>query len=364
MFDPTRPHAAVAALLLALAVAPLGCKAPQAAAAEAPVVDAEKEKEGDSHGGGDKGDKKESKDAKEGKDHHARAGHGHEGHAKKFTVPFAAEADKDDPLALTRTFFHGVFTDNAAYARTHDPAFFKAFAGSQKPRATVVTCSDSRVQSPAYDATPENDDFTIRNIGNQVANSEGSVEYGVHHLKTPVLFVLGHTGCGAVKAAMGDYGKESDAIKHELDAIKVAKRKEGVKDDDPAAWVDGVVQNVNDQVAAALAKFDDEVASGALTIVGGVYDFRNDMKAGTGKIVLVNVNGNRDAAKLQAFERGVLGLVGPDPHAGDGARAKDTVEIKDIKDLRDALRDAKAQPQPMAAKEPKAPAKEAHGSAH
>ncbi len=244
--------------------------------------------------------------------------------SKKFGVPFAVDVDREEPLAQTRSYFQALFADNSAYMRTHDGAFFKAFATSQKPRATIVTCSDSRVQSPAFDATPENDDFFIRNIGNQISTSEGSVEYGVHHLKTPVLLILGHTGCGAVKGAMGDFSKESAAIRRELEPMKVPKRKEGTKDDDPAQWLDGVVANVHEQVAFALATFGEEVAEGRLTVVGAVYDLRNDLKQGSGRVLLVDVNGHRDAAKVQAFERGVLGLVGPDPRATDaGARTRE-----------------------------------------
>src|SRR5262249_55119934 len=58
----------------------------------------------------------------------------------------------------------------------------------------------------------------------------------------------------------------------------------------------------------ALEKFEEEVGSGSLTVVGAVYDFRNDMRQGFGKVAIVDVNGNSDAAKIQAFERGVLGL--------------------------------------------------------
>src|SRR5262249_30186505 len=158
------------------------------------------------------------------------------------------------------------------------------------------------------------------NIGNQVANAEGSVEYGVHHLHTPVLLILGHTGCGAVKAAMGDYSKESDAIRRELEPLKIPKRsgekseksrersadkekgdkgeKNGdqEKDLDPAVWADGVVANVHAQVARALEKFDEEVGAGTLTVVGAVYDFRNDLHQGLGKVTIVDVNGNAEPA--------------------------------------------------------------------
>jgi carbonic anhydrase len=62
----------------------------------------------------------------------------------------------------------------------------------------------------------------VRNIGNQIATAEGSVEYGVRHSHTPLLIIVGHVACGAIKAATGNYSSESDAIKHELNGIKIA----------------------------------------------------------------------------------------------------------------------------------------------
>ncbi len=93
--------------------------------------------------------------------------------------------------------------DNDLYMR-RGAQFFAAFADKKRRAATVVTCADSRVQNPAWDASAEDDDFTIRDIGNQLENVAGSVEYGVEHLNTPLLLVVGHTGCDAVKAAMED----------------------------------------------------------------------------------------------------------------------------------------------------------------
>ena len=228
--------------------------------------------------------------------------------AHKYAVPFAWETGQAEPLSLARHFMHDAVSDNGVWMRAHDGSFFKPFADAQHPRATIVTCSDSRVQSDAWDLTPENDDFVIRNIGNQFGNAQGSVEYGVHHLKTPVLLVLGHTGCGAVKAAMGDYGKESEPIRHELDGLKVSKLKEGQKDSGPdfnKVWSDAVVANVHDQVTRAVARFGEEVLEGSLIVVGAVYDFRNDRKQGWGKLAIVDVNGNADPQKVQAFEKAV-----------------------------------------------------------
>ena len=183
--------------------------------------------------------------------------------------------------------------DNRNFMRTHKPAYFKPFTDEQHPRATVITCADSRVHTHALDATPDNDLFVVRNIGNQIVTAEGSVEYGINHLHTPVLLIVGHSACGAIKAAAGDYSKESGPIKNELDTIQIPKGEPGIN---------SVVLNVNNQVKYAMSKFEEKVISGELTIVGAVYDFRNDLNKGQGKLNLVNVNGETDPQKLAQLE--------------------------------------------------------------
>lgn len=185
-----------------------------------------------------------------------------------------------------------IVSSNAGFMKKHGPAHFKPFLDGQHPRATVVTCSDSRVQMHAIDDTPDNDLFVIRNIGNQLATAEGSVEYGVHHLHTPVLMILGHVRCGAIKAALGDYAKESPAIKRELDTLKVT-RGEG--------WLENVKLNVDNQVAEAMKKFSNEVKSGDLTIIGAIYDFADDLHQGYGRVTITNVNGDTSAEGVKAF---------------------------------------------------------------
>ena len=181
--------------------------------------------------------------------------------------------------------------DNDEFAKSRGDAYFKPLAAGQAPRATVVTCSDSRVHTHALDKTPDGDLFMVRNIGNQLSTAEGSVEYGVHHLHTPLLIFVGHSACGAIKAASGDYRKESKAIKRELNTIKIPK---GVSS------LDGVRTNVNNQVSAALKKFAHEVKDGNLTVVGAVYDFTNELGRGYGKLNVINLNGETDPMRIQA----------------------------------------------------------------
>ena len=76
-------------------------------------------------------------------------------------------------------------------------------AQAQAPFAAYVTCSDSRVSPEILFGRGLGELFIIRNAGNTVDTvAQGSVEYAVAELKTPLVVVMGHQRCGAVKAAV------------------------------------------------------------------------------------------------------------------------------------------------------------------
>ena len=77
------------------------------------------------------------------------------------------------------------------------------YAYGQNPFAVVVTCSDSRTVPEHMFMMGLGDLFVIRVAGNVVGPVElGSVVYACEHLGVKLVLVLGHTGCGAVEAAM------------------------------------------------------------------------------------------------------------------------------------------------------------------
>ena len=90
----------------------------------------------------------------------------------------------------------------------------------QHPFAVVVSCADSRVIPEAVFSCGIGDLFVIRVAGNVVGNMElGSVQYALEHLGCRLVVVLGHTGCGAVDAAL----KQNDGfVKHITDEIRHA----------------------------------------------------------------------------------------------------------------------------------------------
>ncbi|MBR5046982.1 MAG: carbonic anhydrase [Eubacterium sp.] len=76
----------------------------------------------------------------------------------------------------------------------------------QNPYAIVICCSDSRVIPEQIFSAGIGDLFVIRVAGNVLDNHQlGSIEYAASHLDCDQIIVLGHTGCGAVSAALSGH---------------------------------------------------------------------------------------------------------------------------------------------------------------
>lgn len=73
----------------------------------------------------------------------------------------------------------------------------------QHPYAAVIACSDSREIPEDIFSCGIGEIFTIRIAGNVIEDSQmGSIEYAAAHLGVNLAVILGHTGCGAVQAAL------------------------------------------------------------------------------------------------------------------------------------------------------------------
>ncbi|MBI2708037.1 MAG: carbonic anhydrase [Proteobacteria bacterium] len=179
--------------------------------------------------------------------------------------------------------------DNAAFTTEVSKEHFQGFQDIQNPRVTMVMCSDSRVQTDNFSQGAENDIFVARNIGNQFSTTQGSIEYGVNVLKTPVLMFIGHSHCGAVKAARGDLSQIPPGIRKELLTMDV----KSAHDENQA-----VALNVHNQVDKALRDFKKKVDSKKVAIIGAIYDFRNDYGYGKGQLIIINLDGEKDPKKI------------------------------------------------------------------
>ena len=139
------------------------------------------------------------------------------------------------------------------------------FAQGQRPYAIVLACSDSRVIPEAIFSAGIGELFVIRVAGNVVDNHQlGSIEYAEDHLGCNLVVVLGHTGCGAVDAAMHHepYGTVRFITDEIADAI-------GGEIDEAAACLANVAHSVR-RIEESREVRADEVEHG-LRVVGALY---------------------------------------------------------------------------------------------
>ena len=86
---------------------------------------------------------------------------------------------------------------------TINKEFLASLAREQRPYATILGCSDSRVPPELIFDASLGELFVIRVAGNVISPEvAGSMQYAGMHLKTPLFVVLGHENCGAVQAAL------------------------------------------------------------------------------------------------------------------------------------------------------------------
>jgi len=149
---------------------------------------------------------------------------------------------------------------------------------AQTPFAVVLSCSDSRVPTEIVFDQGLGTLFITRVAGNVIETGTlGSIEYGIGHLKSHVVVVLGHEGCGAVKAALlppEERARETENIQALLNSIVPAVSKIPKIRDEKAKLREAVVANVRQQVQnLKKIKFvQDAIASGKIAVIGAFYE--------------------------------------------------------------------------------------------
>jgi carbonic anhydrase len=161
------------------------------------------------------------------------------------------------------------------------PADFSRLASGQAPDAVIVGCSDSRVPPEILFDQGVGDLFVIRVAGNVIDGAgptvKGSIAYAVVALGAPLVMVLGHSECGAVKAALET--KEQDLPESIRNLVGLVNTG-GEKDLNRA-----IVANVHAGVAKLKSlepTLTQYVETKRLRVVGAVYDLAS------GKVTLVD----------------------------------------------------------------------------
>jgi carbonic anhydrase len=149
---------------------------------------------------------------------------------------------------------------------------------AQRPFATVLGCSDSRVPPELLFDVGFGELFVIRVAGNVILPAVmGSIQYAAVHLRTPLFMILGHEGCGAVWAGLNALHQGSvEKSRIQLLVESITPGLEAIPADTPREerLRKGVEANVRWSMRQLLDTPEgrDRLAEGPLKLVGGVYE--------------------------------------------------------------------------------------------
>ncbi len=149
----------------------------------------------------------------------------------------------------------------------------------QHPFVSMLSCSDSRAPVEMVFDQALGDVFSVRLAGNIASDKAiGSLEFGCKYLGSKLIVVLGHSNCGAVKAACdnfkdGHIGEITTLIKP---AVRLEKSVLEQRDSSNAEFVAKVcalsVQVQMDEIIHSSEIVQDMLANKQIAIVGGIYD--------------------------------------------------------------------------------------------
>lgn len=149
----------------------------------------------------------------------------------------------------------------------------------QRPFVGVLSCSDSRAPTELIFDQALGDIFSVRLAGNIASNKAiGSLEFACKHLGSKLVVVLGHTGCGAVKAACdnfeeGHIGEITSLIKPAVSLENTVTELRNSKNIDFLAKVCKL--NVDTQIKRMLSEskiLSELLEQKKIGLVGGIYN--------------------------------------------------------------------------------------------
>ncbi|MFI3223455.1 MAG: carbonic anhydrase [Methylococcaceae bacterium] len=149
----------------------------------------------------------------------------------------------------------------------------------QQPFTSVLSCSDSRAPVEMLFDQALGDVFSVRLAGNIASDKViGSLEFSSKYLGSKLIVVLGHTDCGAVKAACDDFreGHIGEIINLIRPAVRMEKTTNENRDSSNPVFLNKVCElNVTVQINEILHSSDiiqDMLAAKQIGMVGGIYN--------------------------------------------------------------------------------------------
>lgn len=151
-----------------------------------------------------------------------------------------------------------------------------SLAGGQKPTAVVFGCADSRVAAELIFDQGLGDMFVVRTAGQAIDSAVlGSIEFAVTVLDVPLVVVLGHDSCGAVKAALAAIndgaipgGFVRDVVERVAPSVLMGRRDGLTRVDE---FEERHVRETVAQLVSRSSAIAERIEAGTLAVAGATY---------------------------------------------------------------------------------------------
>lgn len=171
---------------------------------------------------------------------------------------------------------HQRFIQNKATNTNQSLKYLQSVSEDQKPFAAIIGCADSRSSLEVVFDQGFGNLFVVRDAGNVATPEEtGSLEFGTLVLGAKVIMVMGHSGCGAVKATLAGEevpGSISSVLAQIAPAVKDFKGQQDDKEAMRKATEANVIYQVNKLKKSPV--LSELIANNQLKIVGGYFNFQ------------------------------------------------------------------------------------------
>mgnify|MGYP006149130045 FL=1 len=153
----------------------------------------------------------------------------------------------------------------------------EALAEKQTPFAALFGCADSRLSAEIIFDVGLGDFFVVRNAGQVIGETIlGSLEYAVEVLGVPIILVLGHDECGAIRATINDVegnmnasGEYIHKLVAQIRPTVLAANAQGKHEIDDVTELH--VQDTINEMLTSSSLIAEAVKSGKLAVVGANY---------------------------------------------------------------------------------------------
>jgi carbonic anhydrase len=162
---------------------------------------------------------------------------------------------------------------NRVFSRAADPCMLAQLSKKQEPFVAILACSDSRVDPEKVFNLSLGSAFVVRTAGNCASDPTvlGSLEYAAAHLDVKAIVVMGHTGCGAVKATCDCCDIDNlGGVVADIESARSALKGLDARDLDKVAECNVRVQMR--RLVNGSAVIGDAVKKGRISVYGAMFD--------------------------------------------------------------------------------------------